>query len=397
MEEKIDKALKMVGMSDYKNTAPINLSGGQKQRVALAGILALMPKIIILDEATSMLDPLARQEILSLLRRLKNEYNLSIISITHDLKEIELADKIVVLNDSQVVKQGTPAEILKDKELAKAAITVKKLHYTYPNSTNEALHNVSLTIHEQEFVAIIGQTGSGKSTLVSLIDGLIKPSSGELNVAGLEINATTKAEYLSKIHHQVGFVFQFPEQQLFAETVAEDIAFGPHNLGWSAKRIEKAVDEALKMVDLPLELKSHSPFALSGGQMRRVAIASVLAMDPKILILDEPTAGLDTQATNELNKKRTTIIMVTHQMEQVAYYANHVIAMSNGQVVADTTPQQLFNDAQRLKKLSLTLPVSVEVAQFLSKDGITLKNTEPLTLDALADEIAEAMRRKENE
>ena len=284
--------------------------------------------------------------------------------------------------------------------MAKAAITVKKLHYTYPNSTNEALHNVSLTIHEQEFVAIIGQTGSGKSTLVSLIDGLIKPSSGELNVAGLEINAMTKAEYLSKIHHQVGFVFQFPEQQLFAETVAEDIAFGPHNLGWSAKRIEKAVDEALKMVDLPLELKSHSPFALSGGQMRRVAIAGVLAMDPKILILDEPTAGLDTQATNDLlklNMKGTTIIMVTHQMEQVAYYANHVIVMSNGQVVADTTPQQLFSDAQRLKKLSLTLPVSVEVAQFLSKNGITLKNTEPLTLDALADEIAEAMRRKENE
>ena len=288
--------------------------------------------------------------------------------------------------------------------MAKAAITVKKLHYTYPNSTNEALHNVSLTIKEQEFVAIIGQTGSGKSTLVSLIDGLIKPSSGELNVAGLEINATTKAEYLSKIHHQVGFVFQFPEQQLFAETVAEDIAFGPHNLGWSAKKIEKAVDEALKMVDLPLELKAHSPFALSGGQMRRVAIAGVLAMDPQILILDEPTAGLDTQATNDLlklikdfNEKGTTIIMVTHQMEQVAYYANHVIAMSNGQVVADTTPQQLFRDAQRLKKLSLTLPVSVEVAQFLSKDGITLKNTEPLTLDVLADEIAEAMRRKENE
>ena len=217
--------------------------------------------------------------------------------------------------------------------MAKAAITVKKLHYTYPNSTNEALHNVSLTIHEQEFVAIIGQTGSGKSTLVSLIDGLIKPNSGELNVAGLEINATTKAEYFSKIHHQVGFVFQFPEQQLFAETVAEDISFGPHNLGWSAKGIEKAVDEALKMVDLPLELKSHSPFALSGGQMRRVAIAGVLAMNPKILILDEPTAGLDTQATNDLlklikdlNEKGTTIIMVTHQMEQVAYYANHVIA-----------------------------------------------------------------------
>lgn len=288
--------------------------------------------------------------------------------------------------------------------MAEAAITVKNLHYTYPNSTHETLKNVSLTIKKQEFVAVIGQTGSGKSTLVSLIDGLIKPSSGELNVAGLEINAMTKAENLNRIHHQVGFVFQFPEQQLFAETVAEDIAFGPHNLGWSTRRIEKAVDEALKMVNLPLELKSHSPFALSGGQMRRVAIAGVLAMNPQILILDEPTAGLDTQATDDLlklikdlNEKGTTIIMVTHQMEQVAYYANHVLAMSNGQIVADTTPQQLFSDVQQLKKLSLTLPVSVEVAQFLSKNGITLKNTEPLTLDVLADEIAEAMGRRENE
>ncbi|MBB1095536.1 energy-coupling factor transporter ATPase [Limosilactobacillus sp. BG-MG3-A] len=288
--------------------------------------------------------------------------------------------------------------------MAKAAITVKKLHYTYPNSANEALNNVSLTIKEQEFVTVIGQTGSGKSTLVSLIDGLIKPSSGELNVAGLKINATTKPEYLSKIHHQVGFVFQFPEQQLFAETVAQDVAFGPRNLGWPARKIEEAVNKALKMVDLPLELKSHSPFALSGGQMRRVAIAGVLAMNPRILILDEPTAGLDTQATNDLlkiikdlNKTGTTIIMVTHQMEQVASCANHVIAMSNGQIVADTTPQQLFSDAQRLNKLSLTLPVSVEIAQFLSKNGVTLKNTEPLTLDRLADEITEAMRRKENE
>ena len=219
--------------------------------------------------------------------------------------------------------------------MAKAAITVKKLHYTYPNSTNEALHNVSLTIHEQEFVAIIGQTGSGKSTLVSLIDGLIKPSSGELNVAGLEINAMTKAEYLSKIHHQVGFVFQFPEQQLFAET----IAFGPHNLGWSAKRIEKAVDEALKMVDLPLELKSHSPFALSGGQMRRVAIAGVLAMDPKILILDEPCHGLDEQYRKKILQLMeeiaqggtTTLLHVTHDASEVLSCEKHILELHPGE------------------------------------------------------------------
>lgn len=288
--------------------------------------------------------------------------------------------------------------------MAKSAVTIKDLHYKYPNTTSEALSDISLTIKEQEFVAIVGQTGSGKSTLVSLIDGLIKPEKGDLNVAGLKINATTKAEDLSKVHHRVGFVFQFPEQQLFAETVEEDIAFGPRNLGWTAGQIKKSVDDALKMVGLPVALKTHSPFALSGGQMKRVAIAGVLAMKPQILILDEPTAGLDTQATNELlklikqlNNKATTVIMVTHQMEQVARYADHVIAMSEGKVIADTTPRHLFSDSQQLAKLSLTLPISVDIAQFLRKHDAKLENTEPLTLDSLADEIVKAMRSKENE
>ncbi|MBB1079726.1 energy-coupling factor transporter ATPase [Limosilactobacillus sp. STM2_1] len=285
--------------------------------------------------------------------------------------------------------------------MVKSAVTVTNLHYTYPNTTTEALAGVSLTIQEQDFVAIVGQTGSGKSTLVSLIDGLIQPDSGQLNIAGMTIDATAKASQLSKIHHHVGFVFQFPEQQLFAETVAEDIAFGPHNLGWSEEKIQVAIDRALMMVGLPLELKSRSPFALSGGQMRRVAIAGVLAMKPSILILDEPTAGLDTQATNELltlikklNDNGTTIIMVTHQMEQVASYANRVIAMNKGTIIADTTPQQLFSHPDDLINLSLTLPVSVEIAQFLNNKGAKLTNTEPLSLEELADEIVKVMGRK---
>lgn len=284
--------------------------------------------------------------------------------------------------------------------MAKSAVTVTNLHYTYPNTTKEALAGVSLTIQEQDFVAIVGQTGSGKSTLVSLIDGLLQPVSGQLKIAGLTIDATTKADQLSKIHHHVGFVFQFPEQQLFAETVAEDISFGPHNLGWSERKIQEAIDEALMRVGLPLELKTRSPFALSGGQMRRVAIAGVLAMQPGILILDEPTAGLDTQATNELlalikklNDNGTTIIMVTHQMEQVARYANRVIAMNEGAIVADTTPQQLFSYPDKLTKLSLTLPASVEIAQFLNNNGAKLENTEPLTLEELANEIVKAMEK----
>lgn len=288
--------------------------------------------------------------------------------------------------------------------MAKSAITVKNINYTYPNASQRALSDVSLTIKEKEFVAIVGQTGSGKSTLVSLIDGLIQPDNGQLDVAGLTIDSTTKADLLGKVHHHVGFVFQFPEQQLFAENVAEDIAFGPRNLGWSEERVQAAVDKALAMVGLSPALKQHSPFALSGGQMRRVAIAGVLAMQPQILILDEPTAGLDTQASHELltlikqlNDSGTTILMVTHQMEQVAAYANHVIAMADGKIVSDTTPQQLFNKPTQLEKLSLSLPVSVEIAHYLKTTGVDFKNTEPLTLDALADEIINVMRRKNDE
>lgn len=286
----------------------------------------------------------------------------------------------------------------------RSAITVKDLEYTYPGMTEPSLNQVNLTVKSGEFVTIIGQTGSGKSTLVSIMDGLALPTKGELIVNKLRINADTKPATLSKLHHQVGFVFQFPEQQLFAETVAADIAFGPQNLGWSKERVAIAVDKALKLVGLPNELKQQSPFALSGGQMRRVAIAGVLAMEPAILILDEPTAGLDTAAANSLLKivnnlraNGTTIIMITHQMQQVADYADHVLVMNHGRLIMDTTPRSLFANPAQLEQLSLALPTSIQVARDLANQEIKLKNAIPLTMAELADSIADALGRKEYE
>lgn len=288
--------------------------------------------------------------------------------------------------------------------MADPAIKIDGLHYHYPNTEKEALVDANLVINKGEFVAVIGKTGSGKSTLVSLIDGLLQPSAGQIDVTGVKITPTTKQAQLSSIHQHVGFVFQFPEQQLFAETVAEDIAFGPKNLGWSAEKIKASVDESLHLVGLPSTLKTHSPFALSGGQMRRVAIAGVLATKPEILILDEPTAGLDNQATNDLlklvervNQQGTTIIMVTHQMEQVAEYASRVIVMNEGKIIANTTPKALFNDADQLADLSLSLPIPVAIAHYLNQQGISLHDNEPLTMDQLADQLAGAMRSKKNE
>lgn len=285
-----------------------------------------------------------------------------------------------------------------------SAITAKNLEYTYPGMTEPTLRQLNLTVKTGEFVAIIGQTGSGKSTLVSIMDGLALPTKGEMIVNKLKIDVNTKPTTLSKLHHQVGFVFQFPEQQLFAETVAADVAFGPQNLGWSKKRVTVAVDKALKLVGLPDELKQQSPFALSGGQMRRVAIAGVLAMEPSILILDEPTAGLDTASANSLlrivnnlRESGTTIIMITHQMQQVADYADHVLVMNHGQLIMDTTPRKLFADPSQLEQLSLALPASIQVARDLTNQEIKLKNAIPLTMAELADSIAEALGRKEYE
>lgn len=281
-------------------------------------------------------------------------------------------------------------------------IKLTDLSFSYSNTNRQALAKVNLTIPAGAFAAIVGHTGSGKSTMVSLIDGLIKPSTGQVQIGKTIVDASAKRAQLAKLRQHVGLVFQFPEQQLFAETVAKDVAFGPENLGWSDEKIKAAVQTALEEVGLPAEIAERSPFMLSGGQMRRVAIAGVLAMNPEVLILDEPTAGLDARSTDQLMQLVTrlhaqgrTIILITHQMEQVARYADQVVVMNHGQMVTSTTPAELFSNHDFLQKNHLGEPAAVKISQQLRARGIELKPV--LTLTDLARQLAPRLGGRYNE
>lgn len=281
-------------------------------------------------------------------------------------------------------------------------IKLTQLNFSYEHTRRSALDNVSLIIPAGSYTAIVGHTGSGKSTLVSLVDGLLKPDQGKVQVGSVTVDSAASRADLAKLRQHVGFVFQFPEQQLFAETVAKDIAFGPENLGWPADKVNTAVQNALDMVGLPATLMDRSPFMLSGGQMRRVAIAGVLAMDPSVLILDEPTAGLDAQSTEQLltlvkkmHDQGRTILLITHQMDQVARYADQVVVMNHGRLVANTTPAKLFSDSHFLAANHLNQPAAVRISQLLRDRGVNL--TPALTVTALAQQLAPRLRGQSDE
>lgn len=282
--------------------------------------------------------------------------------------------------------------------MAVPAIKVNNVSFSYSQfMTHPALDNVDLSIEQGAFVGIVGHTGSGKSTLVSLVDGLLKPSQGTVAVNGVVADSSAKPAQLAKLRQHVGYVFQFPEQQLFAETVEEDIAFGPTNLGWDTERISAAVEKALTMVGLPKELAKRSPFSLSGGQKRRVALAGVLAMEPSILILDEPTAGLDAVSTRQLmqnivalNKQGTTILMITHQMDQVAAFADQVLVMNQGKLVKNAKPENVFVNPQFLQANHLAVPATTDLVRRLNRAGIDIGK--PRTLAQLADRLAAKLK-----
>lgn len=273
-------------------------------------------------------------------------------------------------------------------------IVIKNVSFNYSSPAKRpALDNVSVRIAAGSFVGIVGHTGSGKSTLASLIDGLGRPTSGQIQVGDVTVTAQSSPADLARLRQHVGYVFQFPEQQLFAETVGQDIAFGPTNLGWSPERVQAAVSDALRLVDLPATFADRSPFALSGGQMRRVAIAGVLAMRPAILILDEPTAGLDAAATHrllaniaKLHAAGTTILLITHQMDQVAEYADQVVVMNQGHLVKSAPPREIFADPAFLAANHLNVPAAVGMAHRLRDAGVSVDPA--LSIDALADQLA---------
>lgn len=265
----------------------------------------------------------------------------------------------------------------------------------------QSLHEVNLVIPDGSFTAFIGHTGSGKSTAIKHLNGLNKPSKGLVKLDDDVITASTKGEILRRVRRKVGMVFQFPESQLFEETVIKDVMFGPKNYGASEEEAEEKATKSLKLVGIEESIYKKSPFDLSGGQMRRVAIAGILAMEPEVLVLDEPTAGLDPQGHREMmamfydlyQKHHLTVVLVTHQMNDVAKYANHVIVMAKGTVAKEGSPTEIFKDPAWLKKHSLGLPDALSFKEKLEQQaGFSLPGN-PLTLETLADSIQAYFKR----
>lgn len=424
---RVARELRRVAMEKYAHADPSRLSGGQRQRVCIAGALAMEPAVLVLDEPSSLLDVRGRAAIMRVMGRLAAA-GATLVHVTHFMDEALAADRVIVMQHGHVALEGTPDEVFATKNaqviealglempfgarLAAAlrqaeatsdaaaapgapsgekpaasvpaseppAILARDLGFSYGPDA-QALDGVSLEVPVRATTAIVGQTGSGKSTLLRLLCGLEAADAGSLTVCG--INAATKRGR-RQIRRAVGYVMQHPERQLFAQTVAEDVAFGPRNQGLSAAEVERRVAHALDLVGLT-DRRDASPFELSGGQQRLAAIAGVLAMEPELLVLDEPTAGLDPRGRARLRALMTdlaahgvTLLQVTHSMEDAAR-ADHVVLLDQSHVLAAGTPAEVFCPANepQLTAIGLGLPRPLAYACEHALDA------RPLTLEAL--------------
>lgn len=459
--QRVEKSLSAVGMIEYRHHSPNKLSGGQKQRVAIAGVVAMCPKCIVLDEPTAMLDPNGRKEVLRTVEELRKREHVTVILITHYMEEVIGADRVIVMDQGHVVMDGTTREIFSQVDLlkkyrldvpqvtmlahelkmrgldladgiltteelidalgkvgrwqkddkktyiGKAEAVVKKersetpilklehIEYVYSSGTayeKRALKDVNLSIYEGEFIGVIGHTGSGKSTMIQHLNGLMKATSGSLYYDGENIYG--EKYNLRKLRNNVGLVFQYPEHQLFEIDVLTDVCFGPKNQGLSEDECKERAAEALKLVGLSEKYYDSSPFDLSGGQKRRVAIAGVLAMHPKVLVLDEPTAGLDPRGRDEildqiayLQKERNlTVILVSHSMEDIAKYVDRIVVMNKGRKMYDGEPKEVFAHYKELEKVGLAAPQVTYIMHAFSERGMHV-NTEATTIEEAVDEI----------
>lgn len=492
--QRVREALKGVGLVGFERHETHALSGGQKQRVALAGVLAMEPRVLILDEASSMLDPRGRKGLMKACHALHNR-GMTIVMITHFMEEAAEADRVAVFQAGRVAMLGKPEEILTRAdelaqlnldmpascrlgrslrakgvpvcaqvreadmvaEIAQAyaersrtgiagqpsasdsnvldngssatdeaaasepVIEISHLSHSYSLGARErrrwrkrsatadasskqalwgndpnspwALRDVSLTVRRGEFLGLAGHTGSGKSTLVQHLNGLIRPQEGSICALGLDLSNKKDA---AAVKAKVGVVFQYPERQLFAETVAQDVAFGPRNLGLPQDEVDRRVKSSLARVSLDLAaIGDKSPFELSGGQQRRVAFAGVLAMEPEVLVLDEPMAGLDPVARRDflglidrLHREGLTVVMVSHSMDDLANCCDRIVVMNEGAVFTEGTPSQVFAHANELKSIGLGVPAAQRMALALAQAGVPLRCDNLYTVEALADELA---------
>ncbi|KUO68721.1 MAG: energy-coupling factor transporter ATPase [Clostridia bacterium BRH_c25] len=280
-------------------------------------------------------------------------------------------------------------------------VKVENLTHIYMKDSvfeHVAIDNISFEIQDGEFIGLIGHTGSGKSTLIQHLNGLLKPDSGKIFVDGAELN--TKDVQMKKIRQKVGLVFQYPEYQLFEETVYKDVAFGPQNLGLSEDEVDKRVREAIDLVGLNFDMISNiSPFELSGGQKRRAAIAGVLAMEPGVLILDEPAAGLDPKGRDEIlggikalhEKQKITVVLVSHSMEDIANLVDKVLVMNKGKIAFFDTPRNIFKEAETLEKIGLGVPQVTYLVRELRKKGFEISDC--INIDEAKNELLKLFKR----
>ncbi len=284
-------------------------------------------------------------------------------------------------------------------------IKIENLNYIYNPDTpfeKKALNNINLNIARGDFIGLIGHTGSGKSTLVQHLNGLIKPTSGSIIIDGIDI--TSKETNLREIRQKVGLVFQYPEYQLFEETVYKDVAFGPKNLGLEEDEIESRVKKAIELVGLDYNsIKDRSPFELSGGQKRRVAIAGILAMKPEVLVLDEPTAGLDPRGRDEVlgriqslyEEEGITIVLVSHSMEDIARLVNRIIVMYEGEIAMEGETREIFKQAEKLEQMGLGIPQITTFMRQYKKKGNEIRD-DIITVEEAKEEILKYLRSRKN-
>ncbi len=424
---RIKEALERVGMIDIYDMAdkihPTELSGGQKQRLIIAGFIAMRPKILILDEPTSDLDPAGKIEIIEAIQKLKKEGNLTVILVEHNPELMqEFADRMIVLNDGMIVAMGKPEEIYSDIDLiskyniyapeiaelrcgndskrcttieafiekipkdvrfgkvphmmpdesGSPLIEVKDLKFSYEDGT-QALNGLSFEIKQNEMVALIGQNGSGKSTLSKILSGIEGNFKGTVKIADLDLH---DAKNRRNMPRHVGYVFQNPDHQIFNRNVYSEVAYGLKNMGAPQSVIEERVNAVLKSVNLIDKIK-EDPLFLGRGQKRRLGVASVLVMHPEIIIVDEPTTGQDYRMSKEimellkkLNEDGTTIIVITHDMRLVAEFCPRSIVMNQGKIVYDGSTFDLFKNDEVLEKASLRAPQIVRLSKEMMKIGM---------------------------
>lgn len=495
---RVDRALEQTGMIAYRKQSPNRLSGGQKQRVAIAGVMAMKPRCIVLDEPTAMLDPNGRREVIRAVRDLNRKEGVTVILITHYMEEVIDADRLFVMDEGKIVMSGAPREVFSDVDRLKAlrldvpqvtllaheligrgmdldpgilsreefvdaicalpwakraassaetagdvrtrektggdartrektagapmadrhdarntneklynidneaaedsSLRLEDVSYLYGAGTayeTRALDHVTLTIPQGQFVGVIGHTGSGKSTLVQQFNALLRPTEGRVLFHGQDVWGGGYDRRTLRFH--VGLVFQYPEHQLFENDVLTDVCFGPKNQGLEKEECIRRAKEALRQTGVPEELFSSSPFELSGGQKRRVAVAGVLAMNPDVLILDEPTAGLDPRGRDEMfdviermrAERNMTIILVSHSMEDVARHVDRLIVMNGGKAVFDGPPRSVFAHYKELETMGLAAPQVTYVMHALAERGLPVAAT-AMTVEEARDEILAA-------